>query len=145
MINLLTCTIMCVCLYCLAKTWPKCDTYHLMSLIWSHMSALATEITVKCDTYHLMSSIWSHMSAKATQITVNLTISLCISSYIKENIKALHFWPFWVWICWKWWIPLRKGQWHGKLFHVKMSWFFNDNTTILKWCTYIIYISLLSN
>ena len=40
---------------------------------------------------------------------------------IKENIKAPHHWPLWGESTGDRWIPLTKGQWRGKCFHLMIS------------------------
>ena len=45
-----------------------------------------------------------------------------VQAHIKENIKAPCHWPLSGESTGDRWIPLTKGQWRGKCFHVKTSW-----------------------
>ena len=62
------------------------------------------------------------MSKMASQITVvSIIFQPFVEEQIKENIKALHRWPLWGESTGYRWIPLTKGQQHGKCFHLITS------------------------
>ena len=62
------------------------------------------------------------MSTMASQITgIWLFARSFVRAHIKENIKALCCWHFWGETTGDLWIPLTKGQWHGKCFDFMMS------------------------
>ena len=61
------------------------------------------------------------MSTMASQITAVSIVFAAISSQMKENIKALCHWPLWGGSTSHRWIPLTKGQWREKCFHLMTS------------------------
>ena len=58
------------------------------------------------------------MGAMASQITSVSIVCSTVCSQIKENIKTLRHWPLWGESTGHRWIPLTKGQWRGKCFHL---------------------------
>ena len=71
--------------------------------------------------YHIRILYYNYviMSAMASQIT-SLTPAF-IQAQIKETIKALRQWLLWGEFTGDRWIPLTKGQWRGKCFHLMTS------------------------
>ena len=62
------------------------------------------------------------MSMMASRITrVWVVCSTVCSGQIEENIKALRHWPLWGKSTGDQWIPITKGQWRGKCFHLMKS------------------------
>ena len=68
------------------------------------------------------------MSAMVSQITsLMIVYSTVNQALIEENIKAPCHWPLWGEFTGDRWIPLTKGQWNGKCFHLMTSscgWFY---------------------
>ena len=59
------------------------------------------------------------MDATASQITsVSIVAQPFVQVQIKESIKACRHWPLWGQSTSDRRIPLTKGQWHGKCFHL---------------------------
>ena len=73
--------------------------------------ALLKYITVK--------SSWARWRLKSPPS--RLFAQLFVQAQIKENTKAPRHWPLWGESISYWWIPLTKGQWRGKSFHLMTS------------------------
>ena len=71
--------------------------------------------------FHLPPLEWRHMAATASQITDNSTDQQHVQASAKENIKWSHHWLFVRGTTGDRWIPLTKGRWCGKRFHVMTS------------------------
>ena len=80
---------------------------HFFSAL-SVISGAETEIMTEIGQYHYDDVI---MSAIASQITsLTLFTQPLIKAQIKENIKAVRYWPLWGELTGDRWIPRTKGQ-----------------------------------
>ena len=84
---------------------------------------------------------WCEMNCKVSQITCTwLCVQLIVQANSKENIKALYYWPFVIWIH-QWLVdPHHKEPVMWKTFachDVNMMWNVLDRICHLLWCHYI--------
>ena len=82
----------------------------LVSMIW-YTDDLESSITV--------TSLWARWRLKSQ--ASRLLAQSFVQAQIKENVKAPRHWPLWGESTGDRWIPLTKGQWHGKYFHSMTS------------------------
>ena len=60
-------------------------------------------------------------------------IQRIVQAEIKEDIKAACHWPLWWESTGDRWIPLTKGQWCGKKFHLMKSWEGGKEHALIHW------------
>ena len=86
---------------------------------------------VKCLNQAISDVVKSHnsdviMNGMAPQITyVSIVCTTVYSGTDESNIKVSRRWPLWREFNGHRWIPLTKGQWNGKCFHLMTSWWRN--------------------
>ena len=106
--------------------WLKLDIWPQFHLFYDIRGSMAcffvnTQPLKAIGTWNIitMTSQWARWRLKSS--TSRLFTQMFIQAQIKENIKALHHWPFWAEFTGDRWIPYKKGQHCGKCLHLMTS------------------------
>ena len=73
---------------------------------WWRLYALVNCVTIVS---HYSDVIMDTMVSQITNLTI-IYSAVCLGEEIKENIKALRYWPLWGKFTGRRWIPHTKGQ-----------------------------------